>query len=339
MYRPHTNPLRRQSGLTLVELLVAITLTILIVMAAVATINVSRKGFSTVDASGQLDDNARFATDILQKIMSQAGYRDVPFAAAAGGPQFNMAGANEPALFIEGFNNAVVKPSLDPIAVNGNRPASCAASAGTACNNGSDVLVIRAQAAMKFAGAELGSKSDEAIINCRGSAEEVSAMKADDLVTSIFFVAIDSASKEPALKCMAPNGGNTQAIPLVQGVESMQILYGVDNVTAGTASQSASDPLHAPRTPTNYLRAEQLTVAGNAAATQNNWRRVKSVRIGLLLRGSVGSAFDAGTATQYPLGRQLGSTADVGTALVPAADRRLRRTVTFTVHLHNQQQI
>ena len=70
----------RHGGFTLVELLVALALTLVIVTAAVATLIVSRRGFSTVDAVSQLDENARFTTEILRRTIAQAGFLDVAFA-------------------------------------------------------------------------------------------------------------------------------------------------------------------------------------------------------------------------------------------------------------------
>jgi type IV pilus assembly protein PilW len=44
-------------GLTLIELLVAMALSLLVVLAAVSALVVARQGFSSVDASSQLRDN------------------------------------------------------------------------------------------------------------------------------------------------------------------------------------------------------------------------------------------------------------------------------------------
>lgn len=332
-----------QQGLALVELLVAMTLTLMIVIAALGTLNVSQRGFASIDASGQLDDNARFAIDVLQKTVGQAGFRDVPFAADGGAPKFALAGQSNPDLFIHGYNNALVRAGTtnEPFAVNDSRSTRCAATSSTECRNGSDVLIVRAQGAMKVVG-DPGSTSDKATLTCRGQAATSSAATADDLSTSVFYIDVDSVSKEPALKCLAtPAAGGSiiagSEIPLLQGVESMQVLYGVDGVTARAASRSATD--YPPDSPTVYLRADELTVMGNDAATENNWRRVRTVRIGLVLRGPPNSSAGAAVPPQYPLGLALAKGADVGTTLAPPADGRLRRTVSFTVYLHNPQQL
>ena len=58
----------RQQGLTLVELMVAMAISLLITLAAVAALIVSRQGFTALDASSQLRDNGRFAADLLQRL-------------------------------------------------------------------------------------------------------------------------------------------------------------------------------------------------------------------------------------------------------------------------------
>jgi len=90
--------------------------------------------------------------------------------------------------------------------------------------------------------------------------------------------------------------------------------------------------------PDRYLRASQLTVTGNTNATMDNWRRVRSVHIGLLLRGDPGSAIDrAATNRSYDvLGPGLTVSADTLSSL---ADGRLRQSVVFTVHLRNRQYV
>lgn len=109
------------------------------------------------------------------------------------------------------------------------------------------------------------------------------------------------------------------------------MLYGVDKVVANTAPTGNVDSV-----PDSYLRADQMTVTGNDAATLTNWRRVRSLRIGLVLRGPPGSAQSSESQTLYPLGSNYESTSDPGSKFT-ATDSRLRQVVTFTVQLRNCQ--
>jgi type IV pilus assembly protein PilW len=322
-----------QGGFTLVELLVALALTLVIVTAAVATLIVSRRGFSTVDAVSQLDENARFTTEILRRTIAQAGFLDVAYATGTTAGQFKVANAAAILPMVHGYNNAQIPdpPDFEPFSVNGNR-SSCPGTSGTACKNGSDVLIIRAQAAARNA-----KQADGVTTNCRGSAEPTVPTDAADVITSEFFARVDTNTGEPTLMCHA-NGTNTKGenrfstVPLVSGVESFQVLYGVDGVDPGKPMAAADSVVD------HYLRADQLDVPGNDAASLANWQRVRAVKIGLVLRGPANSAQDSVATIKYPFGvGGYSSAADPGTALAAPADGRLRQTVSFTVYLHNPQ--
>ena len=326
--RPHT---AKQAGLTLLELLVAMTLGLLIVLAAAAALQVSRQGFFAVDAASQLRDNARYAQSIVQRVGVQAGFKNINMLVPP--PPEDPANPFEPSVF--GINNA-------------KRSTSTAWDAGSTwgtsdAGKNSDILVLRAHVSTTTG--EVGSPSDGSMIDCLGEAPPVTS-ELDGGFFNILHVQASSAG-EPALMCTrAAAGGGFEAQPLVQGVESFQVLYGVDNVVPNTAPTGATDSV-----PDRYLRADQLTVTGNDAATYANWRRVRSLRIGMVLRSQPGSAVDTASQTFYPLGTSRSSasgaigsafahaTNDPGTVFTPPVDRRLRQVVTFTVHLRNFQDL
>ena len=331
----------RQAGLTLIELLVAITLGLLVTLAAVASLMIGRQGFTSVDQSSQLRENTRFAASLLQRIVIQAGYevhRDGTidsswryFCSGTGTSCGDLNGDKNPG--IVGFDNAVVGTLTLPTGlVSGNRTTGCGAVTDTSCVNGSDILAVRFWGDGRAGGAGV-PVGDGSMINCSGANEPDGTVPA----YSIFHVR-RSASGEPTLACTYRDAtGAWQTVPLMQGVEGFQVLYGVDNVTpsvAPPASDAGTD-----RVPDRYLRAFQLTVAGNTNATMDNWRRVRSVRIGLLLRGERNSAIDrAATEQTYSvLGPGFTNSSDVGADLMVPADGRLRQSMVFTVYLHNPQ--
>jgi len=108
------------------------------------------------------------------------------------------------------------------------------------------------------------------------------------------------------------------------------VLYGVDNVVANKAPSGNTDSV-----PDQYLRADQLTVSGSSTATAGNWRRVRSLRIGMVLRGAAHSnSQQTSDSSLYPLGQIDEKTYFT----VPNDDKdRFRMTSTFTVHLRNDQ--
>ena len=309
----------QQTGFTLVELLVALSISTVIAIAAMSALVVSRQGFTTADTASQLRDNARFASALIQRLGIQSGYKDVNYAATTR----SSVEAADPDPNITGFNNALASVS-GGIITSTARPSSDAGF-------GSDVLVLRYQASETTPGSGI---PDNTMINCMGVSTAAIPTGRDDRIGSILYV--DLSQGEPSLMCATVNPDSTTAQPIVRGVENFQVLYGVNNSTVNSVANT-------------YLRADQMT-GGSAAATNANWRQVHSLRIGMVLRGPIGSLQDPIAQTFYPLGMAKESTSgtpgfamsaldasDPGTRFAPPVDSRMRQVVTFTVHLRNEQ--
>lgn len=319
-------PRRVQAGLTLVELLVAMALSGLIAIAAIAALTMSRQGFSTVDASAQLRDNGRFAASILQRLAVQTGFLDFSFATTRAASEFNVAGSENLPPPIYAVNNAKYTQSL-ALGITATSPANGV--------NGSDILVLRYQPGESFPGSNI---SDSAMINCDGTTSTAIASTSKDQMISVLHIGISGTTNEPALMCTKRNlatGIWLDSQPLVEGVESFQLLFGVDNVVPNTAPTGTTDSI-----PDRYLRADQLT-GSTEEATNANWRRVRSIRMGLVLRGPPGSSLERTIPSQYPLGAPgvMNTAADVGSTFPSQTDGRLRQTISFTVHLRNPQDL
>lgn len=349
-----TDARRGQAGLTLVELMVAMALSLLIALAAMAALMFSNRGFAAVDAASALRDNARFGASLLQRVIVQAGFLDWRYAMHGRSATKDL--ADVPTV-IRGFNNASLATSTpfnagaDPLAKldHDSRSADCNTPQGEGC---SDLLIVRYQS-QGLSSADAAA-SDQSMIDCSGRPLSEAPRSRDDQGISIFYVSTDRG--EPTLMCLsgrqAMSGGVLVSswqppVPLISGVESFQLLFGTDGVTPGAAPTADHTSV-----PSRYLRADELDVGNHVANTRRNWRRVRSVRVGMVLRGPVGSAqpglaegetvFPFGAARNADSGTQgfaLSSANDKGTRYVPARvdSNRLRQTVTFTVHLRNDQ--
>jgi type IV pilus assembly protein PilW len=312
-----------------VELLVAMVISLVIALAAISALTVSRRGLTTVDAAAQLGDNARFASALLLRLGAQAGFRDVEYAATPRASNTaGLSGTGTAAPNVSGVNNAL-PDSTDPYNTYATR------TTGTAGYG--DILILRYQAVETFP--ESG-KSDKTMIDCFGNPSTTVPIDRDDRMVSVLYV--DVSQGEPSLMCST---GPSNAQPIISGVESFQVLYGTSGVTPNTAPPETT---LAANIADRYLRADQIVVPGNEAATNANWSRVRSLRIGMLLRGAQGSAQQNVAQTFYPLGlakasatgaagSAMASADDPGTIFNAPADGRLRQTVTFTIHLRNDQ--
>lgn len=329
-------PVHRQSGFTLVELMVAMGLGLLVITIAGGALLLGRQGFEAVDSGTQMRDKQRLVIDLITRTIVQAGFEDFGSANATFRANADIK-TLEPDLF--GWNNALYtpKPGLNisetTTTTNGNRSSKCGSVTDTSCLNGSDILVVRYQG---IDSPQDNKKADNSMINCGGSGEKgLTTNDLNERGASLFHVA--AVNGEPSLYCTYYNhakGEWADSSPLIEGVESFQLLYGTDGVVPNTVPvvTSGTQDSIAER----WLRADQLTVAGNAQATRDNWRRVRAIRVGMVLRGPVGSAQQAVASTFRPLGESYtDKTNDTGAELTVAKDGRLRTTSSFTVHVRN----
>lgn len=326
---------QRVRGVTLVELMVALAVSMVVALAALAALNIARQGFTVNDSAAQLRENGRFVSDLLQRLVVQTGFKDLSYATTP--RPTNVAGlVSNPPPAIYGLNNR-------------SRVSTDAWDAGTAWTSGatgygSDILVLCFQPSSNSSTA---TAADGSMINCNGESLTTLPTNRDDRAISILHVGTDSDG-EPSLMCSSipVNSSTVTQTTLVRGVENFQVLYGTDSIGPGnTVTTGSPDSL-----PDRYLRADELTVGSNPTATYFNWRRVRSVRIGLVLRSPLGQSTDATSATFLPFGVAKGSSSgadgsafsssnDPGTTASENTftDTRFRRAVTFTIHLRNDQ--
>lgn len=323
----------RQAGLTLVELMVALVLMLLVAIATVALYNVSSSSYRTVDAGQEMQDNARFAFEVIGQAARSAGYQD-----RTGPASFDVLLADTvfgptatPVWRVEGRNGQVISGSTS----------SMAYSTSGVVNN-SDALVIR------FFGSTLPDAANPAaprlvsgqpvpdgtMIDCSGKAIPYPA-SSGDLGLSAFYVKTNSGSGEPELYCKSrnPTTGSFSETQIVRGVESFQVLYGLD-------TDSTPDDI-----PNRWVSADS---AWDDAATSPNWNNVVAIRVGMILRGPVGSGQgQSSTATDnelYPMGRAFtcesnasnaSCTPETGLKFVAPNDSRLRRAFNATFMVRN----
>jgi type IV pilus assembly protein PilW len=263
----------RQQGLTITELMVSIAISLLVLLAATSLLLSSKYSYASLNQLARLQESGSYAIDIIARMTRQTAYvnwdkSDAPIGAA---PADSAA--------INGLDNASMGAIADPVAGNG----AIATSGGNGVN-GSDILVLR------FFGAGPGSNGDGSIVDCFGvgvPTPQSSATAAADRGWSIFYVATGSAG-DPELRCKYRVVSATGAVTwkseaLVGGVESFQVLYGLDNDNNSM--------------PNRFLNATALNNADNAAASAAGvqdtagrnkitlWKRVAVIKIALLLRG------------------------------------------------------
>lgn len=118
------------------------------------------------------------------------------------------------------------------------------------------------------------------------------------LQLSALYVAHGTGDQSNLMRATYQNGLWTE-MPLIPGIDNLQILYGVGDGTSIT----------------NYLSANAVT----------DWTKVDAIRLGVLIQGDIGTG-----ATTTPSNYTL-----LGTSINVPSDGRLRHVVEMTVNLRN----
>lgn len=312
--------LRRMRGLTLAELMVALTLGLLITLAGSALLVLASTGYLNQSEAARLDDSGRYALDIIGRAVRQTAFVNLDSAAAPAGV------GPEDSASIGGLDGYSVARAGEGIGT----PVAGAV-------NGSDVLAVR------YFGAGVGAEGDGSVLNCAGFGVPAASSEAGR-GWSIFYVGTD-AGGEAELRCKYRGAASWGADAIVRGVDSFQVLYGLDTDEPPDGVANA------------YLNAraidaldDGLTLSGADAAARarernrlTRWKRVVGIKLALLLHGEGGSGTGGAPARFDLFGKEYGdlhAVRDPGVrideAALPAAQRgRARRLVGFTIMLRN----
>lgn len=300
--------MKRARGLTMAELLVALALGLLVLGVAGSLLVVaSRSHAEQLDAAG-IDDGGRFALEAIERAARQAG-----FVHHDGEP----IGAVDPAApaRVSGLDNHFVSRAGNGIEL-----------ALDGAVNGSDVLALR------FGGAGKGAHGDGSITSCGGF-----GVGEGDEGWSIFYVA-RGGSGEAELRCKYRGKNSWGADAIVSGVDTFQVLYGVDT---GTAAEPATTYVNA-----SALQAQDAALAAAGAGrmgSRTGWNRINSIKVALLLHGERPTRTAAAPATIDAFGSAYADAHgadDTGTRLreadlPPSLRARERRLFAATIALRN----
>lgn len=248
----------RQSGLTMVELMVAVTVGLLVLLFAGAMLISANRGHAAQEEAARLDDSGRFALETIARAVRQTAYVNWDRA--------NAGVADDPAApaRVVGMDSRSLVKTADLI--SDPRPDVA---------NGSDVLALR------FAGAGTGPGGDGSMTSCAGFG--VSEL---DEGWSIFYVG-RSAIGDTELRCKYRGPASWGADAVVGGVDSFQVLYGLDtDVPAdGLANLFVSASVVESLDEGLALDGANEEELALDLRRKTFWKRVASIRVGLILHG------------------------------------------------------
>lgn len=327
----------KQTGLSLIELMVAITLGLVIMAGLTALFATNSRTSAEIERANRQIENGRYAMQTLTDDLLHAGFLGefdpgvVATPATKPDPCLTLPADLKTALplHVQGYDNVA------------SSPLTCVSDVRA----GTDIIVIR-RASTCIAGTtdcdavsagtpyfqaslcptQLGSSSVADYYALDTDSTKLTRQLHDCATsaglrryrTHIYFIANNDIGSDgiPTLKRAELGTDGSAAsfsiVPLVEGIENLQIEYGID-----TASNGA--PAAYTATPDNYG-------ACTGIACVNNWRNVVAVKVNLLARNTVATAGYSDTK-KYVLG--------AGNTFGPFNDGFKRHVYQAVVRLNN----
>lgn len=334
---PRRFSVARPRGFTLVEILVALAVGMVILLALTVLFSRNTGNQSELERMTRQLEGARFSLDAMSEDIAHAGYfgefnpNTLPIAAAYQSPD-----PCATALTAQGWNTAV-SPVQIPVPIQG-----IAAAATVACLSdrlaGTEALVIRRAdtgADMTFAGgnttnlylqvarcgldtqrliaAAIPAASPGATFNLRRPDCATVNDRVRRLTQRTYYIAScnDCAANDgiPTLKRVEMIDGALRTVSIAEGVENLQVEYGLDTNIDGR--------------PDSFNTLGSGVINGTAP---NVWQNVVAARVHLLTRSTAPTAGFVDSRT-YVLGPNV--------TVTPTADRLKRTLMTSTVRLVN----
>ncbi|NEX60291.1 PilW family protein [Noviherbaspirillum galbum] len=328
---------RTQCGFSLVELMIALTIGLLILAGLTATFMNSNRTRSEIEKVNRQIENGRFAMDMLTEELRIAGYYgelDVSRLTApltTPDPCQTGVAALKAALpiVIQGYDESNslsclsdVKTGTDVIVVR--RASTCyVGEAGTNCDAVQtsvpylQVALCNTQSATPF---DLNTDTSLLTLNALNC---TAAAPLRRYRTHIYFIANNDQSGDgiPTLKRAELGAGGFTIVPLVEGIENMQVEYGIDTNCDGTADLYNASP------DTYTATYSASCVAPNTP----NWKNVTSVKLNLLARNTEQTPGYTDTKT-YVLGSKADGTSN---SYGPFSDSYKRHVYQASIRLAN----
>ena len=332
MRRLNRNPQSKiQSGFSLIELMVSITIGLIIVIAAMSAYLAASQSGKVAEAHARLNEDGQAAIAILTQHIRMAGNNPDQAARAENSRKNPVYGTTtfttSPGSFslsnfiVRGcdgrFSNITTTTSLNSL--------TCAGSSTLPDSLAVNYEADRFNTVPTAAGAPtdcLGNSLTTITANLPtlvGTATSTTAVTYT-VADVRFYVGTSTVITTPSLYCKG-NGGASTAQPLVENIEDLQFTFGT--VSTATTSTTA--------TAAGYLSAFEVVNEASLAALASDalrWEKVRTVRICVLVRSEASVAPDLASARYIRCD---------GTLQTSPPDLRLRRAFFTTVTLRNWQ--
>jgi len=343
MNTPNALPPYTQRGMTLVEIMIAITIGLILTAGVVQLFIGNKTTYTLTEGQARIQENARFATAILSRDLRMAGYMGCGNSAMQGD------GSGTPLIYV---NNLVAEP--DPninfdLSATVNGIENAASGVLTSIIPGTDTITIRraSESSAQLTGNMTSNNANIQIEENSGGWEKDDILFVTDCTNADIFKAttvssgagkttIAHAAGNISNKLSRPYGPEAMLMSFIsntyfvadtgrtnQNNEAIHSLYYIDTsnipveliegVSDMQLTYGENTDSDFPPTADTYVNADNVT----------NWANVISIRVALLI-DSIENVTDQKQSYTFE-GEEI--TAD---------DRRLRRNFTTTIALRNR---
>ncbi|HEU4623283.1 MAG TPA: PilW family protein [Steroidobacteraceae bacterium] len=350
-------PMRlRMRGLSLIELMIAMTIS-LIVLAAVGWVYQGTvQTYRNHDALSRMQEGARYAFELISKDLRMAGTTGCPFQTSA-----NVLNGAEDDWYKNLFGQPIVNLDKNGTAdtvtelsdalsilradISNEYIVSSHDSAGavftltkehdipqgallvaTDCNNAAvfQASAVSATTVTHAAGAGTPGNSTVNLGNGGGAITYPAGSRLYRLNAVTYYVGKNAAG-EPSLFRLTPKGADATPTPeeLVEGVEDLQVTFGVDTSTPrdGIVDMAVAG---APYVTASWID-DPAQAAALGATAKERWDRVVSVRVSMLMRTVEDRVIPVKQKYSFN-----------GTNGIDPGDRRLRKVFTHVIQVRNR---
>jgi len=259
---------RSQKGFSLVELMVGMTISLFVAGVALSYLITSSRNLTEKTGLDLIQENSRFALEILSTSIRQAGLNNVR--------RPNTVNLNNPT---QGTSNTIDPVFTDSICTsNLNLQPTIPGASSVACNQDNVNNTFGAITTMQSDRLAIQLQTERSFLTCAGTTITPSQDEMVRAVTIFWAGDIDGDGVSslycqtyiyngPVLDDITTYTLSGTAVPLVDGVEMLQVQYGVDTIDAGSTEPDGD--------------VDKYVSFSNVAASETD--DIVSIKIGLLV--------------------------------------------------------
>jgi type IV pilus assembly protein PilW len=309
---------RRQLGLSLVELMVSITLGLLILSGVLVVFVNTSAARGEVERTSRQIENGRYASELLSEDLRLAGFYGELNAASVAVPgavpadPCSIAAADWGAwvpMHLQGFDDAGfasanctltnLKADTDVLVVRRARACAAGIAGCDAVTNGKPYVQVSLCSTQTTPSFRLGLEGTETFDMQKKTCLTTALANKREYLVRIYFIATDNGAGQniPTLKRLELTGSGWSTVPLVEGIEQLQLHYGLDTNGDGQPDVYVANPNDYP---TGACPAP--------SCPRDNWMNVVTVQFHVLARNlETSPGYSEGTK-KYVLGKKADGT-------------------------------